>query len=156
ELGVRAERAHARRARALLPARVSDVLRPPRRPLGARADARRRAALPPPRRDLRPRRAARLAPHAGGARAGVTHPRPAALVPAYDASATIAAVVQGAARVLAPVVVVDDGSHDDTAARARDAGAVVVRQEPNAGKGAALVRGFRVLAERGHTHALTL
>jgi glycosyltransferase involved in cell wall biosynthesis len=80
----------------------------------------------------------------------------AALVPAYDAAAPIADVVRGAAGVLTPVMVVDDGSTDDTAARAEAAGAIVVRQPQNRGKGAALVTGLRHLAERGITHALTL
>ncbi|MCW5892391.1 MAG: glycosyltransferase family 2 protein [bacterium] len=80
----------------------------------------------------------------------------AALVPAFDAAGSIADVVRGAAEVLTPVVVVDDGSADDTAARAQAAGAVVVRQPVNRGKGAALVVGLRYMAEHGITHALTL
>lgn len=32
-----------------------------------------------------------------------------------------------------PVLVVDDGSTDDTATRARDAGATVIEQRPNQG-----------------------
>ena len=52
------------------------------------------------------------------------------------------------------IVVVDDGSPDDTAARAEDAGAdVVVRSSPNRGKGAAVRQG--VLAARGRTVAFT-
>jgi putative flippase GtrA len=52
------------------------------------------------------------------------------------------------------IVVVDDGSPDDTAARAEDAGAdVVVRSTPNRGKGAAVRQG--VLAARGRTVAFT-
>lgn len=52
------------------------------------------------------------------------------------------------------IVVVDDGSDDDTAARAEAAGAdQVVRQHPNAGKGAAVRAG--VLAARGRTVAFT-
>ncbi|HXJ36876.1 MAG TPA: glycosyltransferase family 2 protein [Candidatus Eisenbacteria bacterium] len=82
--------------------------------------------------------------------------RIAALVPAYQASATIAAVVRGTAARVSPVVVVDDGSTDATGEVARAAGATVLRQEPNAGKGAALARGFRHLVEGGFTHALTL
>jgi glycosyltransferase involved in cell wall biosynthesis len=80
----------------------------------------------------------------------------AALVPAYQAAASIAAVVHDTVRVVAHVLVVDDGSSDATAATAEAAGAVVVRQVPNAGKGAALMRGFRVLVEQGFTHAVTL
>jgi len=53
--------------------------------------------------------------------------RTAALVPAYDAAGSIAAVVGGTRSVLPTVVVVDDGSADDTAARAASAGAEVLR-----------------------------
>jgi glycosyltransferase involved in cell wall biosynthesis len=65
-----------------------------------------------------------------------------ALIPAYEEGPRIAAVVERA-RTFLPVVVVDDGSTDDTAARAEAAGALVLRQVPNAGKGAALRAGFR-------------
>ena len=65
-----------------------------------------------------------------------------ALIPAHEEGPRIAAVVE-AARAFLPVVVVDDGSTDDTAARAEAAGATVLVQWPNAGKGAALRAGFR-------------
>lgn len=55
-----------------------------------------------------------------------------------------------------PIFVVDDGSHDDTAAIARAGGAEVVQHPRNRGKGAALVTGMRTLAERDFTHALTM
>jgi len=64
------------------------------------------------------------------------------LIPAYQEGPRIAAVVERT-RTFLPVVVVDDGSTDDTAARAEAAGALVLRQVPNAGKGAALRAGFR-------------
>jgi hypothetical protein len=81
---------------------------------------------------------------------------PAILMPAYECTATIGAVVAGARAYDLPILVVDDGSHDDTAAVARAAGADVVRHPVNRGKGAALVTGMRALAGRGHTHALTM
>jgi len=65
-----------------------------------------------------------------------------ALIPAYEEGPRIGAVVEGARRHL-PVVVIDDGSSDDTAERAEAAGGTVIRQVPNAGKGAALRAGFR-------------
>ena len=55
-----------------------------------------------------------------------------------------------------PVVVVDDGSTDDTAAAAEAAGATVLRQVPNAGKGAALRAGFRHALEAGADAVVTL
>jgi glycosyltransferase involved in cell wall biosynthesis len=65
-----------------------------------------------------------------------------ALIPAYEEGPRIAAVVTATLAHL-PVVVVDDGSTDHTAAVAEAAGATVLRQVPNAGKGAALRAGFR-------------
>lgn len=79
-----------------------------------------------------------------------------ALIPAYQAAATIGDVVRGVKSMLPAVVVVDDGSADATAAAARAAGAEVVQHAQNRGKGAALVTGFAHLAAAGASHALTL
>ena len=78
-----------------------------------------------------------------------------ALIPGYQEGRRIAAVVAATARHL-PVVVVDDGSTDDTAAQAEAAGATVIRQVPNAGKGAALRAGFRHALEGGAVAVVTL
>ena len=80
----------------------------------------------------------------------------AALIPAYQAAATIGEVVAGARRYITRVLVVDDGSTDDTAGRAAAAGAEVVRHAANAGKGAALATGLRALAADGVGRAVTL
>jgi glycosyltransferase involved in cell wall biosynthesis len=82
-------------------------------------------------------------------------PRIVALIPGYQEGPRIAAVVEGARRYL-PVVVVDDGSTDDTAAQAEAAGATVRVQRPNAGKGAALRAGFRHALEHGAVAVVTL
>jgi glycosyltransferase involved in cell wall biosynthesis len=78
-----------------------------------------------------------------------------ALVPGYQEGPRIGAVVTAASRLL-PVLVVDDGSTDDTADRAAAAGAEVVRQVPNQGKGAALRAGFRRALDEGWDAVLTL
>jgi glycosyltransferase involved in cell wall biosynthesis len=78
-----------------------------------------------------------------------------ALIPAYQEGPRIAAVVTAATAHL-PVVVIDDGSTDDTAARAEAAGATVIRQVPNQGKGAALREGFRHALARGAEAVVTL
>jgi glycosyltransferase involved in cell wall biosynthesis len=78
-----------------------------------------------------------------------------ALIPAYEEGPRVAAVVEAASRHL-PVVVVDDGSTDDTASAAEAAGAIVLRQHPNAGKGAALRAGFRHALGDGAAAAITL
>jgi hypothetical protein len=78
-----------------------------------------------------------------------------ALIPAHDEAARIEHVVTGAIRHL-PVLVVDDGSSDETARIAEAAGARVLRQEPNQGKGAALRAGFAAALADGAEAVLTL
>jgi glycosyltransferase involved in cell wall biosynthesis len=78
-----------------------------------------------------------------------------ALIPAYNEAPHIASVVAGALAYL-PVLVVDDGSTDDTAARAKASGAAVLRQTPNQGKGTALRAGFRQAIHEGYDAVLTL
>jgi glycosyltransferase involved in cell wall biosynthesis len=78
-----------------------------------------------------------------------------ALIPAYNEAGHIASVVAGARQHL-PVLVVDDGSRDATAALAQSAGATVVSQRPNAGKGAALKLGFRWAIEHAYAAVVTL
>ena len=78
-----------------------------------------------------------------------------ALIPAYQEGPRVGPVVAAALRHL-PVVVVDDGSTDDTATVAQGAGALVLRQIPNAGKGAALRAGFRHALASGADAAVTL
>jgi glycosyltransferase involved in cell wall biosynthesis len=78
-----------------------------------------------------------------------------AVIPAYQAAPTLDAVVR-ATREHLPVLVVDDGSSDQTSAVAEAAGAEVIRQEPNQGKGAALRYGFAHALELGVRAVLTL
>jgi len=78
-----------------------------------------------------------------------------ALIPAYNEAAHVADVVAGV-RAHLPVLVVDDGSTDDTAACAEAAGAIVLRQVPNQGKGTALRAGFRQALDEGYDAVLTL
>jgi glycosyltransferase involved in cell wall biosynthesis len=82
-------------------------------------------------------------------------PRVVALVPGYEEGPRIAAVVEAASRHM-QVLVVDDGSTDDTAANAEAAGAEVIRQVPNQGKGAALRAGFRRALDDGCVAVVTL
>lgn len=71
-----------------------------------------------------------------------------AVIPAYQCAVTIGEVVAGTLRHVARVIVVDDGSTDGTGAAAAAAGAEVVTNATNRGKGNALRRGFdHLLAE---------
>jgi glycosyltransferase involved in cell wall biosynthesis len=75
--------------------------------------------------------------------------RVAAVVPCKDEADRIAATVRAVASLqqVGRVVVVDDGSTDDTAREAEAAGAVVVRHPRNRGKAAALESGVRRVRE---------
>ena len=77
------------------------------------------------------------------------------LIPAHDEAPRIGRVVE-AALVHLPVLVVDDGSTDETAAVAERAGARVIRQAPNQGKGAALRAGFHAALAEGLEAVVTL
>jgi glycosyltransferase involved in cell wall biosynthesis len=78
-----------------------------------------------------------------------------ALIPGYNEAERIRAVIE-ATQAFLPALVVDDGSSDDTASIAEAAGATVLRQVPNQGKGAALKRGFRWAMENGADAVLML
>ncbi len=72
----------------------------------------------------------------------------AIVIPAFNEADSISAVVKAVLAYGTPIVV-DDGSTDDTALQARNAGAVVVRQKVNQGYDAALARGFAKADEIG-------
>jgi len=83
------------------------------------------------------------------------------LIPIYDHGATIGAVVDEVAALGLPVLIVDDGSHEETqraieAVRARHVLVSVLRHARNRGRGAALETGYREAARRGFSHALQL
>jgi glycosyltransferase involved in cell wall biosynthesis len=67
------------------------------------------------------------------------------VIPAYNEALSIAAVVSAMASAAkwCEIIVVDDGSSDETGARAKDAGACVVRHPYNKGNGAAVKSGIR-------------
>lgn len=69
--------------------------------------------------------------------------------PAYREEAVVGQVVSELRGAWPHVVVVDDGSPDHTAERARAAGARVVRHPINRGQGAALQTGIRYALEQG-------
>ena len=76
--------------------------------------------------------------------------RVAVVIPAKDEARRIAATVRAARAIpyVDMVLVVDDGSVDDTQHVAREAGAVVVRHPHNRGKAAAMETGASVVAMR--------
>jgi len=69
------------------------------------------------------------------------------LLPCYNESASIKNVVKGILAYVPDVIVVDDGSADNTSTEAEDAGAYVLRHSLNKGKGFALRTGFEYIKE---------
>lgn len=70
-------------------------------------------------------------------------PKVSAVIPAFNEQDRIATVVRGVATNVDEVIVVDDGSSDETAHRAREVGAVVISLPLNQGYIAALKAGFK-------------
>ncbi len=69
-----------------------------------------------------------------------------AVIPAFNEGDTIEDIVAAVLPRVDGVWVIDDGSEDETAARASSAGARVILMGKNRGKGAALRRGFAEIA----------
>src|SRR5438105_410076 len=79
-----------------------------------------------------------------------------AIVPCYNEARSIRCIVSEIREHLATVLVVDDGSSDATIHEAETAGAIVLKQSHNMGKGAALKAGFAWAAEHNFKAAITL
>ncbi|HWN65120.1 MAG TPA: glycosyltransferase family 2 protein [Candidatus Binatus sp.] len=80
----------------------------------------------------------------------------AAIIPAYREERHISDVVRRTRQQLDHVVVIDDGSSDNTARCARDAGAEVIVHSQNRGKGEAIKTGLRHWLDRQFIHVIIL
>lgn len=78
------------------------------------------------------------------------------IIPAYQESRAIRQVVTLSKQYCTCVVVVDDGSTDNTNRIAEDSGAIVLRHPHNLGKGAALRTGFDYAVETACDITITL
>lgn len=83
-------------------------------------------------------------------------PKVCVLIPAYNEEKRVGAVVREVLEYCPDVVVIDDGSPDDTDKVAAEAGATVLEHVHNQGKGAALQTGFDYARANGYDLALTL
>lgn len=77
-------------------------------------------------------------------------------IPAYNEAARIGAVLDGVIPLGLPVVVVDDGSADETAKVAREKGVLVLQHTVNRGKGEGIQTALRHVLESGGEAAIFL
>ncbi len=84
--------------------------------------------------------------------------RTGVVIPSYNAGRHLRGVVEKTAHhvPISQIIVVDDGSVDDTFETAKQTGAVVLQHRINLGKGAALKTGLKRVAEMGLDYAITL
>ena len=80
----------------------------------------------------------------------------AAVIPAYREEKHISDIVRRTRQELDHVLVVDDGSEEKTATRAREAGAEVIVHSQNRGKGEAIKTGLRYWLDRQFVHVIIL
>jgi glycosyltransferase involved in cell wall biosynthesis len=71
------------------------------------------------------------------------------VIPAYNEAATIGDVIERCLKAGGDVIVVEDGSVDDTAAVVRRYPVELLRNDINSGKATSLMRGMRRAVERG-------
>ena len=82
--------------------------------------------------------------------------RTIAIIPCLNEEATIGSVVLRARRYVDEVLVIDDGSIDDTKQIAREAGATVVSHKINKGKSAGIKTGFKYSLQKDYDFIITL
>lgn len=82
--------------------------------------------------------------------------RPAAVIPAYNEASTIADIVSRAGRFTNRVIVINDGSTDETARVLASLPVTLLNNPENLGKGKSLLRGAQFALEQGATAVITL
>ena len=90
---------------------------------------------------------------------GVSNPKPrvCVLLPSYNNAQTLLNTVAGIRNYIADIIVINDGSTDETAVLLKSIeGIDVVQHERNRGKGAAIISGFKRAHALGFTHAITM
>ena len=82
--------------------------------------------------------------------------RSIALIPCYNEELTIATIILKTKDHVDEVLVIDDGSTDDTAKIAQKAGATVITHKMNKGKAAGIKTGFKYALANNYEYVVTL
>ena len=79
-----------------------------------------------------------------------------AVIPCYNEETTIGSIVLKTKRYVDEVLVIDDGSVDDTSKIAKEAGATVISHKTNKGKSAVVKTGFKHALKKDFDYIVTL
>lgn len=89
-------------------------------------------------------------------KSGLSNPRTLIVIPCFNEERTIGTVILKSKKYSRNVLVVDDGSKDDTSEIARRAGARVIIHPRNMGKGAAIKTGFHYALQNKYDYVVTI
>ena len=78
------------------------------------------------------------------------------IIPCYNEESTIAHIISIAKLYVHEVLVIDDGSYDDTKKIARETGATVIIHKTNKGKSAGIQTGFRYALNKKYDYIITM
>jgi glycosyltransferase involved in cell wall biosynthesis len=78
------------------------------------------------------------------------------IIPAYNEAKSIADTIKRVHTQNMDVLVIDDGSLDNSALIAEENGAIVLRNMRNKGKGASLIKGFNYCLSKGYDAVITM
>jgi len=82
--------------------------------------------------------------------------RTCVIIPTYNEAKSIAGLVKEVRQREMDVLVIDDGSKDDTFSIAQSYGATVLRNQVNEGKGATLIKGFNFALDNNFDAVITM
>jgi glycosyltransferase involved in cell wall biosynthesis len=80
----------------------------------------------------------------------------AVVIPTHNEASSIKNLIKEIKTQNLDVIVIDDGSADDTFSIASESKAVVLRNDKNLGKGASLIKGFEYAVSKGYDAVLTM
>ncbi len=79
-----------------------------------------------------------------------------AIIPCYNEEATIGKIIFKARNFVNEILVIDDGSSDNTKKIARDLGATVITHKTNKGKSAGIKTGFKYALNNNYDYVITM
>ena len=82
--------------------------------------------------------------------------RTCVIIPTYNESKEIAGLINRITKLGLQVIIIDDGSLDDTAGIAASGGAKVLRNDSNLGKGTALIKGYNFAVAQGFDAVISM